>query len=463
MQLDHQSYHRLILGPLDAVVQQMERDGVCVSLPRLAQIEREANAAVEQHTEELRTWTRLHGVEEVNWSSSQQVKAFLHDSLGLPKSPVMAKGQVKPGECSVDDRALEWLIDHAHGARKVHRPGLQLIRETRRAKRMANYAKEWSRMAVDHGPYATLHPSFGLASDSDTRPGAKTGRFAVKKPALNQVPSNAEKDRFGLRTAFIAPPGYVVLACDASQLEVVLLADKACRLFGTHIMADHLAHEDLHISTAKYIFGELLGDELAKSTSPRDFKKHPHTKLLRQQSKALRYGAHYLKSAFGFGNSLFDANGDPIGEELGQRLIEGLYGFEPELRMLHEYGEWWTRNMGYASSALGRWTWLTGWDSSWKGAFMKARRREANWYAQSTGQEILALALVASAKDPLLRGMGFRPMLPVHDEIVAIAREAHAEEATARLSSHIVGAMELRAPLEASGGWGPNWHIAGGK
>jgi DNA polymerase I len=454
-QLSHQEYHAVILGPLDCVVQQMERDGVCVSLERFKAIEVAATEDMAVQEAKLNTWSG----KALKWSSPQQVAGFLHGDLALPESPVMGKvGQVKPGKVSVDDVALDWLISHCPGARD----GLRTLREYRRSKRVVNYATSWAGMAVDRGAYATLHPAFGLSSDADTRPGAKTGRFAVKNPALNQVPGS-EKDRFGLRSAFVAPPGFVVIACDASQLECVLIADKATRLFGTTIMTDHLKAADMHIGTAKYIYGEVLGDQVVKDTPEDQFKKNPHTAHRRKTAKNLRYGLHYRKSGYGFGSSLFDANGDPIGTDAGEALVEAMYGFEPELRWLHQYGDWWTRNKGYASSALGRWTWLDGWNSSRPAEQRRAARKEANWWAQATGQEILALALIGCSRDEDLRGMGFRIQLPVHDEIVAIVRESWAEEATARLQHYITHSLELLSPLGASGGWGENWAKAGGK
>jgi DNA polymerase I len=461
-QLGHREYHATILAPLDDVVQQLERDGVCVSRPALLDIEKRANAACVEHLEALGHWASP----DLNWNSAKQVQAFLHDEIGLPRSPYNKKGAVDEGKTSTDDRALEWIIDHCQGELAVHRPNVQLIRELRRAKRIARYAREWHDASIerDGGAYATLHPSYGLASDDDDRPGARTGRFAVKNPPLNQVPSDPAKDRFGLRTAFIAPPGYVVGACDASQLEVVLLADKATRLFGTRILTDKLiAGADMHIATAKYVFGEVLGDEVCRDTPEDEYKKNKYTAHWRNESKKVRYGSHYRKSGRGFGTSLFDQNGDALGEEKGVKIVEAFYDFEPELRMLHDFGTWWTRNKGYASSALGRWTYLDGWDAKGKGLFNKACRKEANWYMQATGQEVLALALIACRQDAELAKMGFRLMLPVHDEIVFIVLEQYGAEATERVKTHIKTALELLAPLGASGGFGPNWAIAGGK
>lgn len=455
--LSHTEYHALILGPLDVVVQQLERDGVCISPTKTEALARAGDEASAKLVEKLTAWTG----KDVNWNSTKQVQAFLHDDLGLPKSPYYKKGAVKEDKVSTDDRALEWLIDHC----PEQRANLQLIRDLRKAKRTARDARKWLAMATmrDGGAYATLHPSFGLASDDDNRPGARTGRFAVKNPPLNGVAS-PDRDVFQSRSVFIAPPGYFVIACDAAQLEVVLGADKATRLFGTTILADRLrAREDMHNTTARFIFGDVLGDEQCKAMPSEKTGLTKYQAHWRGQSKAVRYGVNYCKSGYGFGSSLFDVNGDALGEEKGDQIVEAFYSFEPELRMLHDFGHWWTKNKGFTSSLLGRWTRLDGHDSRKQALFNKARRKEANYYMQATGQEVLALALIACANDPALRLMGFRLELPVHDEIVGIVLERHAAEATAIVQSHITGAIELLAPLGASGGYGPDWAVAGGK
>jgi DNA polymerase I len=457
-QLDHRQYHELILGPLDSVVQQLERDGVCVSKPRLLAIELAATEASEKHQEDLKTWA---GGKDINWNSSKQVQSFLHDELRLPVSPYNKKGQVDEGSVSTDDLALDWIHDHCQGEYAVHRPGLKLIKELRRSKRVARYAREWQAISVDRGAYATLHPSYGLASDQDNRPGATTGRFAVKNPPLNQVPRNKDKDKFRIRTAFIAPPGEVVIAVDASQLEVVLIADKATRLFGTTILLDKIKNkQDMHTATCRYVFGQVLGDEVCLNTPDAEYKSNPYTAHWRDESKKTRYGLHYRKSGRGFGSSLFDQKGDALGPEMGERIVQAMYDFEPELRLLHDFGAWWTKKYGYSSSALGRWTMLDGWNSSYKGVFNKACRKEANWYAQTTGQEVLALALIACSNDRRLKAMGFKLRLPVHDEITATVPEQHGEEAVAIVKSYVTGILELLAPLGASGGFAESWELA---
>lgn len=456
--LSHAEYQKLILGPMDGIVQTMERVGVPISLTVLSSIEQDANTAVDEYKRTLNAWAlKSTGVLEVNWNSWQQLLAIF-DEAGIPRSPYYKKGKLQEGESSTDDGAVEWLLAHC----PEHKDVLTTLREYRRARRIANYCEKWRGLArqTDKG-YATLHPSFGLSSDNDSRPGAVTGRFAVKNPALNQVPSVPEKDKFGIKRAFVAPPGRVVVSVDASQLEVVLIAELATRLFGTTGMTQRLvAKEDFHIFTAKYIYGNLLGDARVRDTPKESFKSDPYCKDKRSICKNLRYGAHYLKGARAFGETLFTDNGDAIGLEMGQTLLNGLYEADPELPMLKSWGRHWVKRYGVACSAFGRWRVCTGWDSDKPGEFNRACRIYANWYPQTTGQELLVTALINIFNDKDLLGLGYVPVLPVHDEILGHCPEPVAEEVTDRVIRHVSTALTLLAPLSAEGGYGENWKVA---
>lgn len=455
--LSHHEYQRTILGPMDAMVQDMEREGIPVSIGRFKELGSAASLAASEKEAELATWAHeVAGLSEMNFNSQKQVLALL-DKAGVPRSPYFKKGMVPDDKASVDDGAIEWLLAHS----PEHRPQLTLLREYRRAKRVVNYCEKWAGMAVDRGGYATLHPSFGFATDNDSRPGAVTGRFAVKNPALNQVPSRSDKDVFGVKSAFVAPPGEVVVSVDASQLEVVLIADFATRLLGTTAMADRLrAKVDFHVFTSKEIHGKILGDQIALDTPDKEYKKNPYTARLRDQAKNLRYGKHYRKSGKAFGETLFDEHGNAIGHEMGEKLSQGLYAADPELEYLHGYGDLWVKRYGTAVSAFGRWRMCPGWDSPKRGEFNRACRVFSNWYPQATGQELLVIALLNIRNDIRLQAMGYRARLPVHDEIVGTCPERHAAEATELVAWHISNAVALHAPLAAEGAYASNWKEA---
>lgn len=352
---------------------------------------------------------------------------------------------------------------------------------------MARYARDWEAAAIPHadGTYR-LHPSFGLASDHDTRPGAKTGRFGVKNPALNQVPTNTEaagdlgvpKDPAGVKRAFVAPPGMRLVVVDYSQLEIVILAHLIAALFGDE---DPLVRrvrdgEDIHGPLARTVFGELGGDELAKMAKagrylglgpdgkplyePNDFKKVPLLKLYRNLAKAGIYGNNYGKGQKGFAQSVFLPTGEPLGDERSELLVKGMRKEFPGTFLYQDYVREWIQREAFIMSLFGRVQPLPNARSPKLGWRNRAWRQALNYPMQGGGQEIMALALIAIMNDEVLRRLGFVLSLVVHDEIVGWAPEAAAEEALHRLEWIMVNVVELLAPLKAEGKTGATWKEA---
>lgn len=452
-------YCRDLLHPLGQVVMEMEYGGVPIDRDRCEQVRLDFKLRAAKTHEELAAWATFAGCDETpNWNSAKQLVEFLHERLGMKPSPFKKKGRVdvEAGQRSTDDRALEWLS----GEYPEHRAGLSLIRRLRKEERFERYASTWLELAVKHPDGVwRLHPSYGLANDSDDRAGAITGRFAVKNPPLQQVPSRGD-DAALLRAIFFAPKGWRLLCADFSQLEVVILAHICYRLFGATGLLNKLqpGQPDLHSLTAKFVFGDILGDARAKIAPLDDFKGA--LKYLRNLIKAIRYGLNYGKGAVGFGNTLFDSEGNPLGEDRAQELIDGLLEFDPEIR---EYQEWvwrYIREHEGIISLLGRWCPLPD-ANSWKmGLRNRAWRRALNYPMQSGGQEVTAAAMIAAFNDDVLKDCGYAMTLQVHDELVGLVPEDSADRATERLNWVMCNALPLDAPLAVSAHHAERWSEA---
>ncbi len=471
-------YHRRLLAPLGEVTTGMERHGVPfdvhAALDLLARV-RDEEADTRRA---LADWVGPGGVDyagpEVppNFGSWQQLQYLLYTPLGLDMrpSPYWKKGSTGydhdgreivegEGECKTDDVALKWLA----GEYPDHAAGLHRIRELRWRTRVLNYLETWVAAAVRHPNPGTpawdwLHPSFGLASDRDDRAGAKTGRFAVKNPALNQVPSRG--DDYGLKSLFRAPPGWAWVVVDYSQLEIVVLAHVCAALFGTTGLADRMAPgmPDMHSATARYVWGEVLGDRAVAALHVDDVKTKAKTE--RDLVKAVRYGLNYGKGARGFGDTLFDRDGRALGERRAQELIDALFRFDPEIP---RYQDWVRsaieRDRG-VPSLMGRWCPLPDAVSPKRGLRNRAWRQALNWPMQAGGQEITAAAMIAVQRDEGLRRLGYRMVLPCHDELCGLVPEDRAEEALERTRNLMITTVRLRAHLSAAGGVGDAWGTA---
>src|SRR5690606_17324985 len=94
-----------------------------------------------------------------------------------------------------------------------------------------------------------VHTSYSLS-------GAQTGRLASTDPNLQNIPIRTEIGR-RIRDAFVAEPGFVMLAADYSQIELRLAAPRSDV---PTPKAAFEAGEDSHSRTAQELFGNVDRD-----------------------------------------------------------------------------------------------------------------------------------------------------------------------------------------------------------
>lgn len=474
-------YQRNLLAPVGIVTNAMERTGVPVDPERLRAIEASMAAKAVELRAELKQWCGR----DINWNSWQQLAHWMHDEpadggLGMVPSPYCKKGEVPDDKISTDDRALEWLAGH----NPDHRQGIQTLRSLRTHERMGRYARSWLAVALPH-PDGTLrlHPSFGLASDRDNRPGAKTGRFGVKNPALNQVPTKTDaagelgvpKDPAFIRRAFVAPRGKKLVVVDYSQLEIVELAHCITKLFGPDdpLVQKVVAGRDIHGPLARLAFGELANDpevasaiiEMTDTGIPgpkqfaeyNEFKIVKKLKVLRDLGKAGIYGNNYGKGKKGFATSVFLPDGSPLGDRRAELLVDGLNVLYPGIKLYQNYIREFIERHGLIISPYGRWMPLPDARAQQRGLRNRAWRQALNYPMQAGGQEIMALALIAIHAHPRLKELGYELLMVIHDEILGMAPEENAAECLSIVEYCMINAAQLLVPLAAEGGIGDNW------
>ena len=80
---------------------------------------------------------------------------------------------------------------------------------------------------------------------------AATGRLSSSDPNLQNIPIRTEEGR-RIRQAFVAPPGWSIVAADYSQIELRIMA----HLSGdTGLLAAFVGKQDVHRATAAEVFG----------------------------------------------------------------------------------------------------------------------------------------------------------------------------------------------------------------
>lgn len=263
----------------------------------------------------------------------------------------------------------------------------------------------------------------------------------------------------------MAPPGYVLVVADYSQLEIVVMAHICVRLFGATGLRDRLypGQPDMHSATAKYVFGDVLGvPEVLACTDLAEFKTNPILKRFRDLVKRIRYGLAYGKGDYGFGNTLFELDADgniigpPIGEEKAGIFRNALLDMDPEVRQYQE----WVWNYGYEHkmfpSLMGRWD--PGevirckdrrGNPDWQ-AKRKYRQWE-NWAMQAGSQEIVFMVMIALAE------AGLTQSLQVHDELHFWEREDNLAISIPRIQDIGEHTIKLEAPLKFVPHAGATW------
>jgi DNA polymerase-1 len=261
-----------------------------------------------------------------------------------------------------------------------------------------------------------------------------------------------------MRAAFVPPPGMRLIVIDYAQLEVVIIAHLIATLFGADdpLVTRVRANKDVHGPLAHYIFGELMGDPAVKAIDPEAMKKHRPD--LRDLGKVAIYRANYGgNTAMGYAFSTFLPDGNPLGLERGELLVDGLAGFYPGVIQYQHFIRQLIERVAYIVTLFGRWQPLPNAKSQQKSWRNRAWRQALNYPMQGGGQEIMALALIKIAADDLLRELGFVLSLVVHDEIVGWAPENVADQVLARVMHWMTTVVELLCPLRAEGHHGTNW------
>jgi len=404
------SVYRDIEMPLVPVLARVEANGVMVDAEELrrqsADLSRRMLAAQQKATE-------LAG-RSFNLDSPKQLGALLFDELKLP-----ALVKTPSGAPSTNEEALEAIADQHELPRIIlEYRGLAKLRST--------YTDKLPEM---------VNPDTGRVHTSYHQAGAATGRLSSSDPNLQNIPIRSEDGR-RIRTAFVAPPGRKIVACDYSQIELRIMA---------HLSSDEAlvrafeSGADIHRATAAEVFGKSL-DEVSGNE--------------RRAAKAINFGLMYGMGAFGLARQLGVARGE------AQDYIALYFSRYPGVRDFMERTRQQARDAGYVETVFGRRLALDYIHSRNAAQRAGAERAAINAPMQGTAADIIKRAMVRV--DAWLEDYRDRALmiLQVHDELVFEADEDFLPTLMAQVPALMAGAAELRVPLVVDSGVGDNWDEA---
>jgi DNA polymerase-1 len=315
--------------PLIPVLARMEQHGVLIDGDLLQSQSHE----MAQQIHKLEQEAHDAAGQPFNLGSPKQLQEILFDKLGLPVIRKTPTGQPSTAEDVLQELAVDYELP-------------SLILEYRSlAKLKSTY--------TDRLP-EQINPRTGRVHTSYHQAVAATGRLSSTDPNLQNIPIRTPLGR-RIRQAFIAPEGWLVMACDYSQIELRIMAHLSGDAGLLKAFRDKV---DVHQATASEVF---------------DVPYEQVDGNQRRAAKAINFGLMYGMSAFGLSRQLM--------------RYPGVQSFMEETR--RKAGE-----QGYVETLFGRRLYLPDIKASNSQRRQAAERAAINAPMQGTAADIIKRAMI---------------------------------------------------------------------
>lgn len=194
-------------------------------------------------------------------------------------------------------------------------------------------------------------------------------------------------------------------------------------------------------------------DEAAKIISD-FFDTFPKVQDFVQQSQEFARDYGFVQTAWGRKRRLPDMQLDPIEvtDENGNHVDNKTYGKYYQL-MKKSYGLTGRKKVIELAATEG----YTIKDNT--GYIKQAERQCVNSIIQGSAADITKIAMIRIANDPEMQRLGYKLILPVHDEILGVCPEENAKEVATRLEHmmvHIVDGkfdIQMKTDIEVTHKW----------
>lgn len=196
-----------------------------------------------------------------------------------------------------------------------------------------------------------LHTTFNVTQ-------AATGRLSSSNPNLQNIPVRSELGKL-IRKAFIARPGYVLVSCDLSQIEMVWAAHRSQ---DPVMMEVFRLGQDLHTRTACIVYELDYAAIMAlttrvenKAATPEEVKAYKFFKQFqRLPCKTTGFGVLYGQTPEGMQASLL-ADGLEMSLELCQDFMDNkFFGVYKQLKVMLDKDYSFVKAYGMSCDAFGR-------------------------------------------------------------------------------------------------------------
>ncbi len=394
--------------PLVPVLARMEQAGVKIDTAALSKMSTELEREISAKAGEIYSAAGM----EFNVGSPKQLGDVLFNRMNLPKPVKYGKG-----------RTISTAVDVLEELAESH-PIARMVLDYRQLTKLKS-------TYVDALP-ALINPATGRLHTTFGQTGTATGRLSSANPNLQNIPIRTELGR-GIRAAFIAEPGHVLLTADYSQIELRLLA--------------HFSHDPLLVEAYR------RGDDIHTLTASQVFGVPPLmvTSDHRRQAKVVNFGIVYGLSAFGLSQQL------GIEPSAAKQFISAYFEKYSGVRAFIDKTLEEARRDLKVKTLFGRVRPIP--DINSKNANQRgfAERTAVNTPLQGTAADLIKIAMIRIDAALRERGLKSRMTLQVHDELVFEVPENEVEAMKPLVREHMEKVHALAVPLQVEMGIGLNW------
>ena len=399
--------------PLVSVLTDMEHAGIRVDALQLKNLSRDFSVRLGKLEQDIH---QLVG-HSFNVGSPAQLGQILFEEMKLPGGK---KG--KTGAYSTGAEVLDNLAAQGH--------------------ELPSKVLDWRQLAKLKSTYTDslvkqVNPDTGRVHTSYAMTVTSTGRLASSQPNLQNIPIRSEEG-LKIRQAFVADPGWQLMAFDYSQSELRIfahMADISCLKKAFH------HGEDIHAQAASELFHVPI-DQVDTN--------------MRSRAKILNFGIIYGISAVGLARQL------RIPKTEAAEHIDHYLERYPGIRIYMEQTKTLARKQGYVSTLFGRRCYIPGILEKNPAKRGFAERQAINAPLQGTASDIIKHAMVKIPDVLREKGLKARMLLQVHDELIFEVPEDQIEDTKMCVKKIMETAAYLDVPLVVDVGIGFNWSQAKG-
>jgi len=368
--------------PLIPVLSDMELNGVMVDGDRLRSLGEQFDEKIALRIKALDILSQHPGMKH---NSPNQVRDLLFNEFKLSSGPRTGKKK-KP---SVNAEYLVTIKD-----KHPYIPYYLRFKEYKKLK--STYVDGLLGKIVN----GRIHCSFNQA-------GTETGRLSCSNPNLQNIPMRSEEGK-RIRTAFVAPPGHMLVKADYNQLELRVMAH--CSKCVPMIKA-FLNGEDVHEQTAIRVFGG---------------------KKRRDDAKTLNFQIIY-------------GGGDA-------KERQKFFAAYPEIKRWTDITTKQAREAGYVQTLGGRIRLIPEWEFLY--SLQRGDKKAISHIIQGSAAEAVKIGMRRAWE--ALKDSRAKMILQVHDELVFEVPEKEVPDVVKVLEKTLTYG-ELLIPLTVSISTGKNW------